>query len=179
MIAVSDRLRLRKISHANQEELRELMTRIYLPVYQHLWADGGKWYIGKTYASDQLKKELAEPHTLYCFVQYQSETVGIIRLLENELVPKFENRKAAKLQRIYLDSAVRGKGIGKTLINWMENRVRQEGTAIFWLEVMDTQQNAINFYEKLGFQKFNKVQFESDLMHEHLSGMFQMWKTLD
>ena len=178
MIEVSDKISLKKISLDDQKALHQLMAQIYLPVYRHLWTDGGKWYLEKIYSSDQLERELNEPNTLYCFVQYQSETIGIIRLLENEPVANFKNKKAAKLQRIYLSDAAQGKGVGKALMTWMQDRASQNGASIFWLEVMDTQQKAIGFYEELGFLMFNKVRFESDLMHKPLRGMYQMWKTI-
>ncbi|MEO9804214.1 MAG: GNAT family N-acetyltransferase [Reichenbachiella sp.] len=169
---------MKEILLGDQKELHHLMMQIYPRVYQHLWRDGGKSYLEKTYSPGQLEKELNEPNTLYCFVQYQSETIGIIRLLENEPVANFRNKKAAKLQRIYLSDAAQGKGVGKALMTWMQDRARHSGCSILWLEVMDTQQKAIGFYEGLGFQAFNEVKFESDLMHKHLRGMYQMWKTI-
>jgi GNAT superfamily N-acetyltransferase len=56
----------------------------------------------------------------YYFVQYQSQTIGILKLIENIPLAEFKNRKSAKLDRIYLDPEFHGQGIGKTLLDWTE-----------------------------------------------------------
>lgn len=176
MIEISKHLTLRPIEPNDQQQLYILMQNIYPPVYQHLWADGGQSYLEQCYNQQALDKDLSEQDTLYCFVLYKSERVGMIRLLMNSPNAHFENQKAAKLQRIYLGDTAQGKGIGKLLMVWMEGQVKKSGAEIFWLEVMDTQTEAIGFYEYLGFQKFNSVKFPSETMHERYNGMYQMWK---
>jgi hypothetical protein len=47
MIVVSDTITLTAITINDQEKLFELMSRIYLPEYRHLWFDDGSWYMKK------------------------------------------------------------------------------------------------------------------------------------
>jgi hypothetical protein len=47
MIVVSDTITLTAITINDQEKLFELMSRIYLPEYRHLWFDDGSWYMEK------------------------------------------------------------------------------------------------------------------------------------
>lgn len=71
-----------------------------------------------------------------------------------------------------------GKGIGKKIIHWMESELQETKTSYLWLEVMDTQENAIQFYEKLGFRIVDSIKFKSDLMKEEFKGMYLMKKDI-
>jgi hypothetical protein len=57
------------------------MSRIYLPEYRHLWFDDGSWYMEKIYSYTNV--ELDNHNSSYYFVQYQSQTIGILKLIEN------------------------------------------------------------------------------------------------
>jgi GNAT superfamily N-acetyltransferase len=111
MIVVSDTITLTAITINDQEKLFELMSRIYLPEYRHLWFDDGSWYMEKIYS--YMERDLAIHNSSYYFVQYQSQTIGILKLIENIPLAEFKNRKSAKLDRIYLDPEFHGQGIGK------------------------------------------------------------------
>lgn len=176
MIAVAKDLHLAPIAIADHEKLSGLMFRIYPPVYQHLWKDGGAWYVGHLYAKNNLEKELGDPNSRYYFIHYRGTTVGVLRVLVHAPLPGTENANATQLQRIYLDPAVQGKGIGKTLLQWCVDRFCRDGKATLWLEVMDTQKAAIRFYEKAGFHIAGALTFRSDLMFENYRGMYVMCK---
>jgi GNAT superfamily N-acetyltransferase len=74
----------------------------------------------KIYSYTNMERDLAIHNSSYYFVQYQSQTIGILKLIENIPLAEFKNRKSAKLDRIYLDPEFHGQGIGKTLLDWTE-----------------------------------------------------------
>jgi ribosomal protein S18 acetylase RimI-like enzyme len=152
------------------------MQRIYLPEYRHLWLDSGSWYMEKIYSYTNLARDLDNPNSYYYFVHYQSETIGILKLIENIPLAEFKDRKSAKLDRIYLDPAFHSRGIGKTLIHWTEKRLVVSGHSILWLEAIDTQEKAVVFYEKMDFQICGTFKLEFDLIHDNLRGMYVMYK---
>jgi GNAT superfamily N-acetyltransferase len=54
------------------------------------------------------------PFTTHPIILFnQSQTIGILKLIENIPLAEFKNRKSAKLDRIYLDPEFHGQGIGK------------------------------------------------------------------
>jgi GNAT superfamily N-acetyltransferase len=119
------------------------MSRIYLPEYRHLWFDEAG--MEKIYSYTNMERDLAIHNSSY-FVQYQSQTIGILKLIENIPLAEFKNRKSAKLDRIYLDPEFHGQGIGKTLLDWTERS--SKWSFPLWLEAIDTQKKAVLFYEK-------------------------------
>lgn len=176
MIKITEALALTPITIDDQPTLYRLMQHVYPQSYAHLWEDGGARYIQSLYNPENLAKELAEPESLYCFVEYDAAIVGILRVLDNEPLADLANETATKLQRIYLDAGVQGKGIGKTLMDWVTQRAIKQGKGIMWLEAMDTQEGAIVFYEKQGFSISGKQNLHLELLHQHLRGMYRMWK---
>jgi hypothetical protein len=62
--------------------------------------EAGIW---KIYSYTNMERDLAIHNSFYYFVQYQSQTIGILKLIENIPLAEFKNRKSAKLDRIYLD----------------------------------------------------------------------------
>lgn len=63
---------------------------------------------------------------------------------------KPENNKIYKLQKLYLLPDLHGRGLGKTLINAVEDKVREEGGEIVELNV-NRYNPARAFYERVGF----------------------------
>ncbi len=175
---LSETLSLRTISFADALQLKQLMYRIYPPPYKHLWKDNGHWYVEETFNEIALKKELSEPNAAYYFVAYQAETIGVLRFIHNVPLSDVPESKATKLHRIYLDPKLHGKGIGAVLMQWVKKQTIENGSQILWLEAMDTQQQALQFYKNLGYEVSSDFRLSFKLMHEHLRGMHRMHKLL-
>ncbi|MEN7551889.1 GNAT family N-acetyltransferase [Rapidithrix thailandica] len=179
MIQLLNDISLSPISLSEQGKLLQLMKEIYPPVYSHLWMDKGEEYLTDIYSKENLKAEIMNPDVYYYFIQYKKETNGILKVITNENVPGANDNDMVKLQRIYISPALQGKGIGKQLIRWVEDAFCKEHSLPLWLEVMDSQEKAINFYEKQGFVKFNRFKFSSGRMKEEYRGMYRMIKSIN
>ena len=177
-IKISDSISLITITVNDAALLLKLMHTIYVPSYKHLWQDGGDWYVKNTFNSDVLKEELSDKNAAYYFVEHQNEKTGILRIIHNVPYKDFENKKATKLHRIYLDPKIHGKGIGKLLMDWSTEEATKNNSQLLWLEVMDTQEQALKFYKKLGYQIAGDFKLQFELMHTHLRGMYRMFKIL-
>ncbi|NAS11235.1 GNAT family N-acetyltransferase [Poritiphilus flavus] len=152
------------------------MSVIYPPVYAHLWPDGGNYYLNKLYSIENLKSELKDPDSRYYFVEYNEETIGILKVVLNCSIPGGDNRPMVKLHRIYLSPEIQGKGLGKQLLNWIEEKFCKDPRTPLWLEVMDSQEKAIRFYENCGFIKAGTFSFDDLMMKAVYRGMFRMIK---
>tara|TARA_R110002050_G_scaffold56512_3_gene127160 strand:- start:123228 stop:123767 length:540 start_codon:yes stop_codon:yes gene_type:complete len=178
MLKISEDIALISINLRDHTKLYDLMCSIYPPVYEHLWPDKGEWYLNTLYSKKNLALELNNADSRYYFVSYANDIVGILRVLLNEDLIGIDNCNTFKLQRIYLDPSVQGKGIGKKLVDWVESEFSDNERSIMWLEAMDTQHKAIEFYQKLGFIIVNKFRFQSEFMYENLRGMYRMSKEI-
>ncbi|MFK7949569.1 MAG: GNAT family N-acetyltransferase [Saprospiraceae bacterium] len=178
IITITNRITLQPITLDDCDKLHDLMKDIYPKVYKYLWKDNGSWYINMLYNPTNIQQELNEANTVFYFVNFDGEAIGILRILYHCVYPKFPNLKATKLHRIYLNPKVIRQGIGKALINWTKVQTEIVGDEILWLEAMNTQPNAVSFYEKMGFQIGSHVILPYERLLSDKRGMHQMWLTI-
>lgn len=78
------------------------------------------------------------------FAFYGQEVIGYAIVLE--VVDE------ATLMDIAVDNAFRGKGIGRSLVEFVVNHSLLHGMNEMWLEVRESNYNAIKLYESSGFE---------------------------
>ncbi len=71
-----------------------------------------------------------------------------------------------RLRQMAVLSGLQGKGIGKVLMRFAENIARDKG---FKKIVMHARDNAIGFYEKLGYEKEGDIFMELNIPHCRMS----------
>ena len=64
--------------------------------------------------------------------------------------------RCAELQKIYLIDAAKGKGIGKYLVQIVEDSARKAGYKKLYLETHTNLETAIRMYEKAGFRQIDR-----------------------
>lgn len=179
MIKISDHIQLKAISNSDSDFLFGLMKKIYTPAYQHFWNDAGAWYINSQYAKENVLKELTEKKASYYFVLFKGEIIGIFRFLWDEKLVGLSQEKQVKLHRIYLHQKVQGKGIGKELLTWLEEKALQNKYEVIWLDAMNAHENTFQFYKKLAFTYHSHTFLSFDLMHDEVRKISQLYKTLN
>ena len=178
MIQVSEDITLIPIALKDQRQLLSLMHRIYPPAYAHYWKDDCSWYINSQYGIENLAKELNDRNSMYYFVRFRESVIGILKLIANCCYKPLPSFKAYKVHRIYLDTTVQGKGIGKQLMAFAETEARRGNYDILWLDAMDTHIQAQSFYKKLGFEKTERQLLDFPLLHDQHRPMWFMHKEL-
>ncbi|TKG95160.1 GNAT family N-acetyltransferase [Puteibacter caeruleilacunae] len=171
--SIADQISIKPVTIENYNFLKKLITKIYRDTYAYLWSDKGTNYLDETYSRENVEYELSNKAARYYFVCYENETVGILRLIFNLNNKNQSEDNFIKLQRIYLDKQVQGQGVGTKLFKWLAEEFPRYK---IWLEVMDSQDEIIRFYEKLGFEIINKTQIESEYIVPRYKGMFVMQK---
>lgn len=192
MIPISDQLQLYLVSLEDQPTLFELMQRVYTPAYSHFWQDQGDWYLNKIYSLENLTKELQEKGSYYYFVGFREptlpadrsehsltfKTIGIFKVIENCVYPEQPNRLGFKIHRIYLDASVQGKGIGKQLMTYAEERAKETKHTLLWLDAMDQHPQAMSFYKNLGYSKGGVQHLDFELLYNTYRPMWYLYKHL-
>ena len=178
MIRITQHIDLKPITSSDSKELYLLMKEIYPSAYQHFWKDKGDFYVETQYSKQNIEKELLKAKADYYFVRYKGEVVGNFRILWNHKLKGLENKKSVKLHRVYLHSKTQGKGIGKTLLTWLENTAKSKGYQLIWLDAMDEQPQAFQFYKRLGYQYHSHQFLDFELLHDHVRKMSQIYKEI-
>jgi len=174
IISISDQLKLKPVTNKEQPLLLQLMMDIYRPVYQHMWFDDGSGYVHSLFNPSHLALELNDADARYYFVTSENKTIGILRFLLNHSTKSLTEQNTIKLHRIYLAPITHGKGFGRMIMNWLQQFAQNNQQESIWLECMDTQLTAYNFYKRLGFEIFETFTLESPTMRQEYRGMVRM-----
>lgn len=66
--------------------------------------------------------------------------------------PTHHGKNAVEIRKMYLDRAVRGQGLGKQLLQTLEQEIIAQGFTEAWLETASPLREAVQMYEKAGYQ---------------------------
>ena len=122
MIEISQNLQLKIITKEDCKNLFTLMKEIYPLAYSHFWNDDGNWYVNSQYSKENILKELSQENAEYYFILFKDEIIGNFRIIWDDKLSNLSEEKQLKLHRIYLHPKIQGKGIGKKLMIWLEEK---------------------------------------------------------
>lgn len=170
-------IQIEKIKISETEKFSELATRAYFDHYRHLWYDNGEWYAHKCFNINQLSEELSDTKNNFFFAILDEKPVGFLKVRpENQLTQQEVN--GFEIERIYLTNEATGRGVGRKLMEFAIEMARQQNKDYVWLKAMDSSQNAIRFYESLGFEICGTARLDFEQMKTEYLGMVAMRRNL-
>lgn len=178
MITITNQIKLKALSKVDYTVLYNLMCEIYPPAYKHFWKDKGDFYVNSQYSKTNFLKELSQENTSYYFILFNDEIIGNFRIIWDLKLQGLSEAKQVKLHRIYLHKKAQDKGIGKQLLSWLEAKAREKKYKIIWLDTMDAQPQAFQFYKKLGYKYHSHTFLDFELMFDKVRKMTQVYKEL-
>jgi len=110
-------------------------------------------YLDKSYSIDATTKDLEDPMKNMIVARNQKgNIVGFALLTRGTTEPCITNLEGTiELQKLYVDPAYHGYGIGKLLANKLEEMAKDQGFRNIWLGVWEENYKAQKVYEKLGY----------------------------
>jgi len=149
-------------------QLIKIAAQSYREHYTYLWEDQGESYIANNFNEACFKQELLLPNSKFYLALQEEKTIGFFKINDVD-----ETR--LELERIYLIAVVKGQGIGKTAVQFVEELAIKHGKSSISLKTMK-KGKAYLFYEKCGFQIVNAAVLEEDLVKEEYREMYVMEK---
>lgn len=89
---------------------------------------------------------LAQPHVIFCVARLDGGIVGC-----GAAVLKPEGY--AEIKRMFVREAVRGHGVGRQILAFLEDQVRRRAVTLTRLETGVYSYDAIRLYERMGYVK--------------------------
>ncbi|MDB4292814.1 GNAT family N-acetyltransferase [Maribacter sp.] len=169
---------LKKAALIDLIDLRNICIAAYSKNFYNHWEEGGlEWYVDKEFSTKKLTSDLNDHHTEYYFIEHEQKAVGFIKIRNNSVAnSSIEN--AVELEKIYVLPECKGMGIGKSALKDIIKRITAAGAKNIFLGVIDTNINAIAFYEKIGFEMHSKTSLDIPYFKVELKGMYRMVKKL-
>ncbi len=172
-------MELKRALKEDINELRKTCIDAYSRNFHHHWNDGGlEWYLDREFSNERLTSDLADKNTKYYFINHQGKSVGFIKI-KNSSLSNLEPESCIELEKIYVLPEHKGMGIGKLALRDVFKKAIDDGKKNLFLSVIDTNKNAITFYESLGFKFHSTTTLDIPFFKEELKGMIKMVKELD
>lgn len=112
-----------------------------------------KAYLEKAFNLEQLEKELANKHSQFYIVIVDKEVVGYLKVNVDDAQTEEMGEEYLEIERIYIRQTFQKYGLGKCLFNKAVEIAKALNKKKMWLGVWEKNENAIGFYEKMGFVK--------------------------
>ncbi|MCD8510098.1 MAG: GNAT family N-acetyltransferase [Bacillus sp. (in: Bacteria)] len=137
------------------DDLRQLQEISILTFYETFKEQNSpenmKAYLEKAFSVEQLEKELSTASSHFYFVFYNDEVAGYLKVNTGAAQSEPMGDEALEIERIYILEKFQKHGLGKQLFNKALEIAQEGGKGKIWLGVWEKNENAIAFYERLGF----------------------------
>lgn len=105
-----------------------------------------EYMLDKMYSTDSLQNQIQVQAHQFILANFENKSVGFASFNLKQSNPE----KIVKLHKIYVDPSLQGKGIGKSMLQFIMHEISLK--EVNYLELNVNRQNtAIGFYKKLGF----------------------------
>lgn len=113
-------------------------------------------YLEYTYHPVKLAKSLRKGNNVYFLALLDSKPVGFTKAKINSLNDNIESVAQMELQKIYVLPEYHGSGVGSVLMNEVKRLAWDIHPDYLWLDTYITNEKAIRFYERNGFEIIGK-----------------------
>jgi ribosomal protein S18 acetylase RimI-like enzyme len=121
-----------------------------------LWRRAGPGiHVRRSDQPEEIRKKLERDPDLFLLVEVGDRIVGSV-------MGGFDGRRGM-MYHLAVDQAYRERGIGAMLVDELERRLRAKGCIRYYLMVTYENQQAIEFYEKRGWERMNLYTYGKDL----------------
>ncbi|MBM7602451.1 ribosomal protein S18 acetylase RimI-like enzyme [Metabacillus crassostreae] len=144
-----------KLIKCNQDDLHRLQE-ISIKTFNDTFKDQNSTvnmtaYIQKAFNLKQLERELANPSSQFFFANFTNEVAGYLKVNMNDAQSEEMGEESLEIERIYIKNKFQKYGLGKSLLNKAMEIAMEHYKNKVWLGVWEKNENAIAFYEKMGF----------------------------
>jgi GNAT superfamily N-acetyltransferase len=167
---------IKKCEENQLDLLHKIAIQTYNGTYQYLWLDKGKWYLEEFYKKENFKKELSHTEIFYFLVYDADKIIGFFKLKNNALAD-YPAANCIEIDKLYLLKGSAGKGIGKTVMEFIFSFCKEQNRSILSLKVMENSM-AKYFYEKNGFVQTDQNNLDYPTIKEEYRLILTMVKEM-
>lgn len=116
-------------------------------------------YLSEAFTEEKIKNELNNPESEFHFIYFDDELAGYLKVNTGSAQTEQMGDESLEIERIYVLKIFQKQGIGKQLYNKALTIAKQYNLSKVWLGVWEHNQNAIEFYKKMGFKHISDHSF--------------------
>lgn len=122
----------------------------------NLWQSAGAGiHVGRSDSPDEILKKLQRDPDLFLVAEIEGRIIGTV-------LGGFDGRRGI-VYHLAVDATYRNQGIATTMMEALEQRLREKGCIRCYLLVTKDNENAMMFYEKRGWERMELYTYGKNL----------------
>ncbi|GHA49542.1 N-acetyltransferase [Salinimicrobium marinum] len=154
-------IQVKKVTLNEIEDLQEIGRQTF---YETFSSDNSKEnmqeYLEKGFSPEKLRSELSDKNSEFYFAILEDKIFGYLKINFGETQTEIKDEHSLEIERIYVLKEFHGKKVGQKLYEKAIKIAKQKDVDYVWLGVWEKNPRAIRFYEKNGFEEFDKHIFK-------------------
>lgn len=143
---------IRACSREDLQKLQEISIETFKDTFKDQNSpDNMRAYLERAFNAKQLEAELSNSCSDIFFVYYNDELAGYLKLNRDEAQSEKMSDASLEIERIYIKKKFQKHGLGKYLLNQAIETALEHNKKNIWLGVWERNENAIAFYNRMGF----------------------------
>jgi ribosomal protein S18 acetylase RimI-like enzyme len=117
-------------------------------------------YLNENLSIEKLSEELKDESSHFFFIKDKERNIGYLKLNMGPSQTELKDETALEIERIYVIQEYQGKKVGQQLYEKAIQVAKEKKAQYVWLGVWEENHKAIQFYQKNGFEVFDKHVFK-------------------
>jgi ribosomal protein S18 acetylase RimI-like enzyme len=169
------KIKLEPATAEHAEHISRIGRQSFSDAFAHLFLNKEELqnYLDYTYDPARLKESIAKPNNAVFMAFYEEQPAGFVKMKKDSRHRVISAERQSELQKIYVLKEFHGTGVAQALMNEVVELSRRVATGCLWLDVHISNEKAIRFYEKNGFNKAGRHEFMigTQLFHYHVMAL--------
>jgi ribosomal protein S18 acetylase RimI-like enzyme len=153
-------LKYKKCDVHDLEILTDFSMKTFIDAFEKdNHADDFKSYVTSAFNEKQIECELLNADSEFYFVYSDNVIVAYFKINQNTAQAEPFGKGALELSRIYVLKDFQGNNYGANILQEIIKMAKEKHKIWLWLGVWQLNLNAVRFYERHGFSKFDMHSF--------------------
>ena len=148
---------IEKVTLKDIEQLQKVSKQTFLETFSAgNTEENMAKYLDEGFSFEKLTAELNDEQSAFYFALLDKNVIGYLKLNFGESQTELKDDKGLEIERIYVLQEFHGKKVGQVLYEKAMQIADQINADYVWLGVWEENPRAISFYNKNGFEEFDK-----------------------
>ncbi len=145
-------IKLRKCTREDLQILQEISIETFNDTFKNKNSpENMTAYLERAFNLKQLETELSNLSSEFFFIYFDEALAGYLKVNMNDAQSETKGNESLEIERIYIKNLFQRHGLGKHLLNKAMEIAVERNKRKIWLGVWERNENAIAFYNKMGF----------------------------
>ncbi len=161
-------IKINKVGLPSIPVIQQLSNEIWRKVYPAIVPLGQiEYLLNEWHSQEALTEQMTELGHQFILIEWNSESIGYASYAAKQK----EDSSRFRLNKLYVQPEVHGKGIGRAIIRFIANEIKPLGATVLELNV-HKRNPAVAFYKHIGFEIAKEE--VTEIAHGYLLDVFIM-----